>query len=112
MMSRDRKPHSHWLLPTLVSVILLCSAGPIACWGDPAYDVDIENKTDDVVVVFLDGAQRDMLNPGGSVSYTFMIFEDTKILTVKTSDGRVFVSRTFDWEEMRRDRGVKIVVEE
>jgi hypothetical protein len=112
MTSIDRGPRSRWLLPTLVGLILFSSVVPCACWGDPAYDVDIENKAGEAVVVFQDGAQRDMLNPGGSVSYTFMIFGGTKTFTVKTLDGRTLTSRTFTWEEIRKKGGIKIVVEE
>ena len=112
MTSIDCRPRWHWLLPTLVSVILFSSAGTIACECYGIITVEIENRTDQKVAVYRDDTRLDVVDPGRSESDSVERFEGTKTFTVKTLDGRTLTSRTFTWEEIRKKGGIKIVVEE
>jgi len=83
-----------------------------ACVVDRGEGVYIENKTDETLAVFDDGTQRNVVAPGDTASYVILEFEGTMTFTVKTLVGRELASRTFTWDEIREEDGIRIIAGE
>ena len=71
----------------------------------------IENKTDQTLTVFEDGVGFHQLAPGDSANFGVVRFVDEKTIDVRTLGGDVLASRTFTWDEMVREKGISIIVQ-
>ena len=96
----------------LVTLIVFASATLAACVCDPYIHVDVENRMDERVVVFDDGIERGVIDPGDSGDFAIHTFEGNRTFTVKTLDGRILASRTFTWDDILMKFEITIVVEE
>jgi len=87
------------------------SAVTVACVADYGERVHIENWTDETVVVFEDGNEIYQLAPGDSQDFGILRFEGVKTYDARTLDGTVLVRRAFTWEEILREKGVRLIVQ-
>jgi len=81
----------------------------IAC--DPGEAVHIENRTDQTALVFENGVEIHQLAPGDSGDYAVLEFEGIETFEVRTADGVVLAARSFTWDEVHRENGIRLIVE-
>ena len=101
------RPRLTQLALTALLVLLLTAA--VAC--DPGEAAHIENRTDQTVVVFENGTEIHRLAPGDSGDYAVLEFEGTETFEVRTVDGVVLATRSFTWDEIHRENGIRLIVQ-
>jgi hypothetical protein len=78
---------------------------------DPGQTVHIENNTDQTLTVFSNGVGFHELAPGDSANIGVLDFEGERTYELRTPDGTVLASRTFTWDELDRENGISIIVQ-
>jgi len=96
-------------LLALTALLMLLAVAAIAC--DPGEAVHIENRTDQTMLVFENGIEIHQIAPGGSEDYAVLEFEGIETFEVRTVDGAVLAGRTFTWDEIHSENGIRLIVE-
>ena len=94
----------------LLFAVTLASAS--SCWGAPDKDLIVENRSSEVVVLFEDGVSIGLVHPGLTYRSTVPPFTGTSTYSVQSVETREVLSeRTYTWDEIVREDGVKIVLQ-
>ncbi len=97
-----------------LALLLVLSLAVSGC--DKSESVHVENKTDQTVVVYEDGAPSELVGPGVTKEFSTLRFRGTLTYEVRyfcdqeVCDQTVLASRTFTWEQLQQTDGVSIVV--
>lgn len=95
--------------PFLFVALIAISLGfNVAC--DPGQDVRITNQTAGVLRIIENGREIDQLVPGEHKEYSVLKFDGVYTYQVKDSEGQTLASRSFSWADLRREKGISIVV--
>jgi hypothetical protein len=80
--------------------------------GGARQEVQIENRSSEVVVYFEDGVPIDLLQPGVTYQSTVPPFTGTNTYSVQSFQTReVLAERTYTWDEIVREDGIEIVLQ-
>jgi hypothetical protein len=89
-------------------ILAAVAIGAIAC--DPSHAVTYDNRTNNSVMIFINGAFDGSVDPMDEKTLEVIEFDEATF-EARDSDGRVIYSETFTWEELK-DAGWRIVITE
>ena len=88
------------------SLIGLVAFTSLAC--DPSHPVTYDNRTNDSVMIFINGAFDASVDPMDEKTLEVIEFDEATF-EARDSDGRVIYSETFTWDELK-EAGWRIII--
>lgn len=87
----------------LMLMLALVLAASVACWGERIVDLIIENQTEQVLIVTLDGGLVGEVLPGSRIirkDLTMSLFE--YLIEAKNTAGEIVFSQVFTFEDLQK----------
>ena len=105
-MSRRR-----FVSPILALLIVFTVTIILGCEGD-GENVRVENRSEEVVVVFEDEAPIALLHPNVTEEFHVLRFSGSVTYSVQSFESRsVLIERAFTWDDIVDEDGIALVVE-
>ncbi len=89
-------------------ILAAAAIGAVAC--DPSHAVTYDNRTNESVMIFINGAFDGSVDPMDETTAEVIEFDEATF-EARDSDGRVIHSETFTWDELK-EAGWRIVITE
>jgi len=103
------KRNAIFLLPGLL--VLLCALLPVAVACEPALPLEVENKTNQVLTIYVNDFREFDVTPGEIVKKrTVPMIYGKYIVKAKNSQGKVIYSRQFEFKELQ-EADWKVVIQ-
>jgi hypothetical protein len=83
--------------------------GSDACWGELAIPLQIENRTDKVITLYVQGVKIRNIEPNSSIKVKNVGMTDYYLIEAKNSTGEIIYSRRFSLPELH-DADWKVVI--
>lgn len=106
-MYSQRRGVTLWLGLVLMLVSIL--AASVACWGEPIVPLQIENRSEIVLTIYVQGVKFGEVEPNNSIKVKYLGVMGHYLIEAKNSKGELIYTREFDYHELR-DADWKVVI--